>query len=86
MSMDRVGHIVWKGYDSMYKNITEEEMQVVWSALSCASKEITGSLTVTLVECAKQIVGMHMNSEVEMTIDYNDGLLMTMEANNGKEE
>jgi len=70
----------------MYKNITEEEMQVVWSALSCASQEITGSLTETLVECAKQIVAMHMNSDVEMTIDYNDGFLMTMEANNGKEE
>ena len=74
------------GYDNMYKNITEEEMQVVWSALSCASKEITGSLTATLVECAKQIVGLQMNNDVEMTIDYNDGLLMTMEANNGKEE
>ena len=70
----------------MYKNITEEEMQVVWSALSCASKEITGSLTVTLVECAKQIVGLHMNSEVEVAIDYNDGLLMMMEADNWKEE
>ena len=70
----------------MLKKITTEEWQVVWSALSCASKEITGSLTETLVECAKQIVGMHMNNDVEMTIDYNDGLLMTMEANNGKEE
>ena len=67
-------------------NITEEEWQVIWSALCCASKETTGFLTATLVECAKQIVGLHMNNDVEMTIDYNDGLLMTMEANNGKEE
>ncbi len=70
----------------MNKNITEEEWQVVWSALSCASMEAKGSLTTTLVECAKQIVGLHMNNDVEMTIDYNDGLLMTMETNNGKEE
>lgn len=66
--------------------MTKEELQVVWSALSCASNEITGSLTETLVECAKQIMGMHLNDDVEMTIDYNDGLLMTMEANNWKEE
>ena len=72
--------------DTMLKKITTEEWQVIWSALSCASKEITGSLTATLVECAKQIVGVHMNNDVEMTIDYNDGLLMTMEANNGMEE
>ena len=70
----------------MNKNITEEEWQVVWSALSCASKEITGSLTATLVECAKQIVGMHMNNDVEMTIDYNDGILLTMDTKNMKEE
>ena len=70
----------------MNKNITEEEWQVVWSALSCASKEITGSLTATLVECAKQIVGMHMNNDVEMTIDYNDGILLTMDTINMKEE
>lgn len=70
----------------MLKKITTEEWQVIWSALCCASKETTGSLTATLVECAKQIVGLHMNNDVEMTIDYNDGLLMTMEANNGKEE
>ena len=66
--------------------ITSEELQVVWSALSCASKEITGSLTATLVECAKQIVGMHMNNDVEMTIDYNDGILLTMDTINMKEE
>ena len=70
----------------MNKNITEEEWQVVWSALSCASKEITGSVTATMVECAKQIVGMHMNNDVEMTIDYNDGILLTMDTKNMKEE
>ena len=66
--------------------MTKEELQVVWSALSCASKEITGSLTATLVECAKQIAGMHMNGQVETEIDYNDGILSVMDSTNWKEE
>lgn len=55
--------------------ITEEEWQVIYSALGCVSSESTCTLTETLVDCAKQIVSLHMNNEIEVDVDYNDGLL-----------
>ena len=67
-------------------NITDEEWQVIWSALSCSSNQTTNSITKTLVDCAKQIVGLHMNGQVETEIDYNDGILSVMDSTNWKEE
>ena len=55
--------------------ITEEEWQVIYSALGCVSSESTCALTETLVDCAKQIVSLHMNNDIEVDVDYNDGLL-----------
>ena len=55
--------------------ITEEEWQVIYSALGCVSSESTCTLTETLVDCAKQIVSLHMNNDIEVDVDYNDGLL-----------
>ena len=56
--------------------ITEEEWTVVYSALlGCLSKESTCTITNTLVDCAKQIVSLHMNNDIEVDVDYNDGLL-----------
>ena len=55
--------------------ITEEEWTVVYSALGCVSKESTCTMTNTLVDCAKQIVSLHMSKDLEIDIDYNNGLL-----------
>lgn len=66
--------------------ITKEELQVIYSALGCLSNEINGSLTSTLVECAKQIVGIHMNDEFEVDVDYDDGLLQMKKPKIGKVE
>ena len=55
--------------------ITKEEWTIVYSALDCLSKEMTCTLTETLVDCAKQIVSLHMNENVEIDVDYNSGLL-----------
>tara|TARA_B100001093_G_scaffold512742_1_gene583174 strand:- start:691 stop:897 length:207 start_codon:yes stop_codon:yes gene_type:complete len=66
--------------------ITDEELQVIYSALGCLSNEKNGSLTSTLVECAKQIVGMHMSNEIEIDVNYNDGLLQMIKPKKGKVE
>ena len=55
--------------------ITEEEWTVVYSALGCVSKESTCTMTNTLVDCAKQIVSLQMNKDLEIDVDYNSGLL-----------
>jgi len=67
-------------------NITEEEWQVIWSALSCASKETKDSVGSTLVDCAKQIVGLHMSGQIEAEMNYTDGILNIMDSTNWKEE
>ena len=46
--------------------ITEEEWSIVYSALGCLSNETTCTLTETLVDCAKQIVSLHMKENMEM--------------------
>ena len=56
-------------------NITDEEWIVIYSALGCVSRESTCTLTETLVDCAKQIVNLHMNEDMEIDVDYNNGLL-----------
>lgn len=66
--------------------ITKEELQVIYSALGCVSKESKGTLTETLVDCAKQIVNLHMNNEIEIDVDYNDGLLQMIKPKKGKVE
>ena len=55
--------------------ITEEEWTVVYSALGCVSKESACTMTNTLVDCAKQIVSLHMSKDLEIDVDYNNGLL-----------
>ena len=55
--------------------ITEEEWQVVYYALGCVGKESTCTITNTLVDCAKQIVNLHMNKDLEIDIEYNSGIL-----------
>ena len=67
-------------------SITGEEWQVIWSALSCASKETKDSLGSTLVDCAKQIVGLHMSEQIEAEVNYTDGILNIMDSKNWKEE
>ena len=66
--------------------ITNEELQVIYSALGCVSKKSTCSWTETLVDCAKQIVNLHMNDEIEIDVDYNDGLLKVIKPIKGKVE
>ena len=67
-------------------NITDEEWQVIWSALSCASNETKDSLGSTLVDCAKQIVRLHMSGRIEAEVNYTDGILNIMDPTNWKEE
>jgi hypothetical protein len=55
--------------------VSREEWQVIYSALGCVSEESICTLTDTLVDCAKQIVNLHMNNEIEIDVDFNDGLL-----------
>jgi len=43
-------------------------------------------LTETLVDCAKQIVNLHMNNEIEIDVEYNDGLLQMIKPKKGKVE
>tara|TARA_B110001452_G_scaffold118635_1_gene98423 strand:- start:2014 stop:2220 length:207 start_codon:yes stop_codon:yes gene_type:complete len=66
--------------------ITKEELQVIYSALDCVSKESKCTLIETLVDCAKQIVNLHMNNDVEIDVDYNDGLLQMIKPKKGKVE
>lgn len=66
--------------------ITKEELQVIYSALGCVSKESKCTLTETLVDCAKQIVNLYMNDEYEVDVDYNDGLLQMKKPKIGKVE
>jgi len=66
--------------------ITNEELQVIYSALGCVSKESTCSWTETLVDCAKQIVNLHINNEIEIDVDYNDGLLKVIKPIKGTVE
>ena len=67
-------------------NITEEEWQVIWSALSCASKETKDPVGSTLVDCAKQIVGLHISGHIEAEVNYTDGVLNIMDSTTWKEE
>ena len=76
----------WEKHDTMLIKITTEEWQVIWSALSCASKETKDSVGSTLVDCAKQIVGLHMNGHIEAEVNYTDGILNIMDSTNWKEE
>jgi hypothetical protein len=66
--------------------ISREEWQVIYSALGCVSKESTCTLTDALVDCAKQIVNLHMNNEIEIDVDFNDGLLQMIKPIKGKVE
>ena len=66
--------------------VSREEWQVIYSALGCVSEESTCTLTDTLVDCAKQIVNLHMNDEIEIDVDYNDGLLKVIKPIKGKVE
>lgn len=58
--------------------ISREEWQVIYSALGCVSEESTCTLTDTLVDCAKQIVNLHLNDEIGIDVDYNGGLLQVV--------
>ena len=58
--------------------ISREEWQVIYSALGCVSEESTCTLTKTLVDCAKQIVNLHLNDEIGIDVDYNGGLLQVV--------
>ena len=51
-----------------------------------ASKETKDSLGSTLVDCAKQIVGLHMSGRIEAEVNYTDGILNIMDSTNWKEE
>ena len=66
--------------------LTKEHYQVIQSALGCLSKQVTCTFTNTLVDCAKQIVNLHMNNEIEIDVDYNDGLLQMIKPKKGKVE
>ena len=66
--------------------VSREEWQVIYSALGCVSKELTCTLSETLVDCAQEIVKLHMNNEIELDVDYNDGLLKVIKPINGKVE
>jgi len=71
---------------SMIK-LTSEQWQIIYSALKCASKESAAPpLTAFLVNSAKDIVGLHMNGQVETEVFYNDGVLSVMDSTNWKEE
>ena len=39
-----------------------------------------------LVDCAKQIVGLHMSGRIEGEVNYTDGILNIMDSTNWKEE
>ena len=58
--------------------MSREEWQVIYSALGCVSEESTCTLTDTLVDCAKQIVNLHLNDEIGIDVDYNGGLLQVV--------
>lgn len=66
--------------------ITLEQWQIIDSALGCVSKESICTLTDTLVDCAKQIVNLHMKKDVKIDVDYNDGLLKVIKPIKGKVE
>ena len=58
--------------------VSREEWQVIYSALGCVSEESICTLTDTLVDCAKQIVNLHLNDEIGIDVDYNGGLLQVV--------
>lgn len=66
--------------------LTKEHYQVIQSALGCLSKQSTCTFTNTLVDCAKQILWLHMNDEIEIDVEYNDGLLEMISPLNGQVE
>tara|TARA_B100000767_G_C19676665_1_gene497680 strand:+ start:62 stop:271 length:210 start_codon:yes stop_codon:yes gene_type:complete len=60
--------------------MTMEEYQVIYSALGCVRLDLTCGITTTLVDCAKQILDMHMSDEVEVDLDFNNGPLQIISA------
>lgn len=55
--------------------LTQEEFEIIHSALSCVSKQSSSNFTITLVGCAQQILWLHMSDEIGIDVQYNDGLL-----------
>lgn len=55
--------------------LTQEEFEIIHSALSCVSKQSSSNYTITLVGCAQQILLLHMNNKIAIDVQYNDGLL-----------
>jgi hypothetical protein len=55
--------------------LSQEEFEIIHSALSCVSKQSSSNFTITLVGCAQQILLLHMNDEIAIDVQYNGGLL-----------
>jgi len=55
--------------------LTQEEFEIIHSALSCLNRQSTCTITHTLVDCAKQVLALHMSDQIAIDVQYNDGLL-----------